>query len=316
MNENFLYSKAQNPVNQVCETPILFLVFNRPDVTKKVFDRIREAKPKYLFIAADGPRVDRPADIYKCQEVREIVTLVDWDCEVKTMFRKDNIGCGKGVSHAITWFFQYVDSGIILEDDCLPSSSFFFFASELLTHYCDNPKVMGITGFNGQDGRKRGSASYYFSQYPGIWGWATWKDRWGKFDYEGGYLKAYLDEKKIKYTSKNPQVKISILKSFSKIGKNNSCGYAWRLTVFYHQGLICVPNQNLISNIGFSSDDATHTNGGNQLADLPLDELGFPLSHPEKMKADLKADDYLMEKFLDIKWKDKLKAKLYQTLHI
>jgi GT2 family glycosyltransferase len=117
------------------KTAVLFLIFNRPDTTKQVFAAIRKAKPPKLYVAADGPRADNPGEAEKVEQVRLIATNIDWDCELKTLFRDENLGCGKGVSSAITWFFENEGEGIILEDDCLPSQSFFWYCEELLERY-------------------------------------------------------------------------------------------------------------------------------------------------------------------------------------
>jgi len=171
-------------MGQEFNTPILFLVFNRPNTTQRVFNVIRQVKPKQLFVAADGPRRDKGADEEKCEATREIVKQIDWDCEVKTLFREENLGCGKAVSSAITWFFENVEEGIILEDDCLPNLDFFGYCEELLDRYRDNREVMFIGGDNFQKGKKWGDASYYFSAYNHVWGWATWKRTWDIYDFK------------------------------------------------------------------------------------------------------------------------------------
>ena len=133
-------------------TPILFLIFNRPDVTKCVFEEIRKQKPQYLYLAADGPRANKPGEYEKCILAREVVLEgIDWNCELKTLYRDENLGCGKAVSEAITWFFEHVEEGIILEDDCLPNNSFFTFCSELLDRFRTTDKIMHISGNNFQD---------------------------------------------------------------------------------------------------------------------------------------------------------------------
>jgi hypothetical protein len=134
-------------------------------------------KPRQLFVAADGPRPEIDGEYDKCDKVRSIVDSINWECEIKTLFRESNLGCRKAVSNAISWFFQSVEEGIILEDDCLPSPSFFFtFCAEMLQRYRHDEKIMMISGNNFQNGIRRGNASYYFSQIPNIWGWATWKN--------------------------------------------------------------------------------------------------------------------------------------------
>jgi hypothetical protein len=163
-------------------TPILFLIFNRPDTTDKVFEKIREIQPRQLFISADGPRPDRKDEREKCEEARKVIQKIDWKCELKTNFSEKNLGCRVGVSSGIDWFFSQVSKGIILEDDCLPDASFFNFCKVLLEYYRNDERIMHIGGINVQDGRMRGTASYYFSKISHIWGWATWKRAWEKYD--------------------------------------------------------------------------------------------------------------------------------------
>ena len=152
--------------------PILFLVFNRPETTALVFQEIRKVRPQQLFVAADGPRPDRTGEAEKCAEVKKIVAAVDWPCEVKTLFRDNNLGCRVAVSSAINWFFENVEEGIILEDDCLPHPDFFRFCNELLDYYRNDERIMHIGGNNFQFVNKYGKSSYYFSHYAHIWGWA------------------------------------------------------------------------------------------------------------------------------------------------
>jgi hypothetical protein len=167
------------------ETPILYLIFNRPDLTKITFPSICTVKPKKLFIAADGPRIDNQNDELNCKLVREFVlSKIDWDCEIHTLFREKNLGCGKAVSSAISWFFNHVDKGIILEDDCLPNESFFFFSQNLLIKYENNPRINHISGFNFQLGYQHDKNDYFFSNYTLIWGWATWKRSWINYDFD------------------------------------------------------------------------------------------------------------------------------------
>src|SRR4051812_29566436 len=178
-------------------TPVLFVIFNRPETTRQVFEAIRTAKPSRLYIAADGPRKNKPGEDQKCQEAREIVKAVDWDCEVKTLFSKENLNCGRGPATAFTWFFEHEEEGIILEDDCLPTQSFFRFCQELLERYRYDYRVMHIGGNNFLNGWQRDQDySYYFSLSGHIWGWATWRRAWQMFDYK---LSLYEKIKEKKY---------------------------------------------------------------------------------------------------------------------
>ena len=163
-------------------SPILFLVFNRPDVTQRVFDAIRQARPPKLYIAADGPRKNKVGEVERCALVQEIVSQVDWPCEVSKLIRQENLGCKIAISSAIDWFFSKEPEGIILEDDCLPHPDFFPYCDELLERYRNNERVGMISGDNFQNGIKRGDGDYYFSQFCHIWGWASWARAWKKYD--------------------------------------------------------------------------------------------------------------------------------------
>ena len=128
-------------------TPVLFIVFNRLDKTRQVFEAIRQARPPFLYIASDGARFNKEGELEKVQAVRDfIIQNIDWKCEVKTLFRKKNLGCKYAVSGAISWFFNNVDQGIILEDDCLPSKSFFWYCEELLEKYKHDNSIYLISG--------------------------------------------------------------------------------------------------------------------------------------------------------------------------
>ncbi|HEY3387536.1 MAG TPA: hypothetical protein VGK46_13560, partial [Saprospiraceae bacterium] len=157
-------------------TAVLLVIFNRPQTTRLVFEAIRKAKPPRLYVAADGPRIGVDSDIFNCREAREIIKGVDWDCELKTYFREEDLGCGLGPSTAFSWFFEHEEEGIILEDDCLPSQNFFWFCEELLERYRHDNRIMHVGGNNFLNGwQKDNDYSYYFSRSGHIWGWATWR---------------------------------------------------------------------------------------------------------------------------------------------
>lgn len=234
------------------DRPILFLVFNRPEHTQRVFDRIREVKPKRLFVAADGPRRSRAGETDRCENTRAIATRIDWDCELKTLFREENLGCGKAVSSAIDWFFSEVEDGIILEDDCLPRDSFFSFCDQMLEFYRADASIMHIGGSNFQNGSIRGDGSYYFSRLSHVWGWATWKDRWQKYDYS---LHKYRD-----YPLKSLNKELLNLLKWVKSKHANTWDVQWLFSVWFNNGISVTPNVSLIENIGFDGG-ATHTRG-------------------------------------------------------
>jgi hypothetical protein len=276
---------------QAFNTPILFLVFNRPETTKRVFEVIRNVKPKKFYIAADGPRLDKDGEKEKCDAVRKIATQVDWDCELITLFRDKNLGCGKAVSEAITWFFENVEEGIILEDDCVPDVTFFHYCSELLCKYRDNEKIMHIGANNFQKGIKRGSSDYYFSTIPHIWGWALWKRAWDKYDYEMRQYEAEKFVEILKKVYKNQYVINYLVNIFNLTAKHDidTWDYQWHFTLLKFQGIAISPNKNLVTNIGFDFS-ATHTREENSLISyLPSYGLNN-INHPKKIQISTKAD--------------------------
>ncbi|WP_221056716.1 hypothetical protein [Methanoculleus chikugoensis] len=275
-------------------TPVLFLVFNRLDTTKQVFEAIRRAKPPRLYVAADGPRADHRGEGEKVRAVRNyILSSIDWNCEVKTLFRDENLGCKRAVSSAIDWFFSHVEEGIILEDDCVPDQSFFPFCQELLERYRDDKRIMMISGDNFQFGQKCTENSYYFSRYPHIWGWASWERAWKLYDSEistwpdfhkNGYLEDTLSEKRaVKYWE-------SIFNSVYD-GSINTWDYQWVFSCWIQGGLSITPNQNLISNIGFCQS-STHTKEGSNFSNLPTGRIKFPLKHPKYIIRNVAADEF------------------------
>ncbi|MBI9061909.1 MAG: hypothetical protein JEZ14_07955 [Marinilabiliaceae bacterium] len=277
-------------------TPILFLIFNRPDTTKQVFERIKEVKPKFLFIAADGARENKIDEKKLCNQTREIVIdNIDWPCEVKTLIRTQNLGCGKAVSEAITWFFDNVEMGIILEDDCLPEIDFFYFCNELLKKYRFNEKIYSIGGTNVLLNWKDDNQSYHFSYQGSIWGWATWKRAWNKYQF---ILPATLNDKAIK-TLKEISFNSAYFKIrkdiFEKVKNIDTWDYQWAYTRLSNKGLSILPSKNLITNIGFGTNATHTTDDEHKLAQLKSFQLNKPLKHLDKIKLDKKFE----KKFLN-----------------
>jgi hypothetical protein len=274
------------------ETPILFLVFNRPDTTRMVFEQIKNIRPKHLFVAADGPRQGVAGEQEKCRETRQIINQVDWDCEVKTLFREQNLGCGPAVSLAIGWFFEQVEAGIILEDDCYPDLSFFPYCRELLLKYREADRVMLIGGNNFQDGRPRGAGSYYFSHYPEIWGWASWRRAWATYDFMMRDLEETFATGNLNDAFKTAKEKKYWHAKFleAKSGKTNTWDYQLMYTILKNKGIAISPQVNLVKNIGIDNNP-THLSLRDSKKDLQVSPLSFPLVHPE-MIVDKVADHY------------------------
>jgi ADP-heptose:LPS heptosyltransferase len=275
-------------------TPILFIIFNRPDVTGLVFDEIKKVQPKQLFIAADGPRVNRPSDLELCHETRSIINQIDWPCEVKTLFREQNLGCGKAVSSAISWFFSEVEEGIILEDDCLPHPTFFNYCQDLLEHYRHDSKVMHIGGVNFQNGNKRGEASYYFSAVSHVWGWASWRRAWNLYNFNVSDFYTFVREEKIYDYFPNQKLGLHWLQNFKSMYYHviDTWDHQWSYSIMNNGGVSIIPNTNLISNIGFR-EDATHTSSSNSVyANVKTSAIQFPLKYEDKIELNRDADFY------------------------
>lgn len=272
------------------DTPILFLIFNRIDTTKRVFDAIRKEKPKYLFVAADGPRSNRQDDIEKCMLTRRIIEDIDWPCDLQTLYRTENLGCRQAVSSAITWFFDNVEEGIILEDDCLPHRDFFSFCSLMLETYRTNPIVKHITGGNFQFGRKRGEASYYFSRIAHIWGWASWRRAWKEYDVDMNDYPQFLKSPKRSSVFANSESEKYWLFYFDRVYKKaGTWDYQWTYAIMKNKGYCIIPNVNLVSNIGFGNE-ATHAETKTDpVANMHTESLG-QIVHPTRIKIDEEAD--------------------------
>jgi len=277
------------------ETPVLFLIFNRPEITKRVFDAIRLARPKQLFIAADGPRNNNESDITRCNQTRQLVLEnIDWPCEVTTLLRDENLGCGRGPAEAITWFFEHVEQGIILEDDCLPSASFFLFCEELLEKYKQDERIQSIAGTNQFKNWLSGDSSYFFALQSGIWGWATWRRAWQEYDF---YVKKWIDPD-IQHKFKSHFLSYNELETYTAALNKASMmesvswwDYQWIFSRLTSSRVGIVPKSNLVSNIGFGVD-ASHTfNTNSILSALPISELDFPLKHPNAIMIDKEFDE-------------------------
>jgi len=219
---------------------------------------------------------------------------VDWDCEVKTLFRDKNLGCKIAVSSAIDWFFENVEEGIILEDDCLPSQSFFWFCQELLKYYRDDTRIITISGNNFQFGNKIGNASYYFSNFGLIWGWATWKRAWRYYDVEMKTFPQFKNEGQIKNIFLSKKIQNYYIKIFDKVykGEINTWDYQLLYSRWVVRGLSVHPNINLVQNIGFRIDSTHTTNSNSKLKNVSAKDMKFPLKHPIFVIPDKIADEH------------------------
>lgn len=293
------------------KTPILFIIFNRPNTTEQVFAEIRKAQPTKLYIAADGPRPEKKEEEGLCAEARKIIEKIDWDCEVKTLFQEKNLGILYGPHTAISWFFDKVEEGIILEDDCVPDQSFFSFCETLLEYYRDDKRIMQISGNNFQLGIERGDGSYYFSKFNHLWGWASWRRAWQLNDINMTTFPEFKKFKRIEDIWENRKAQKGWMRTFDKAysKKLNSWDYQWSYTFWSNSGLCVLSNVNLVKNIGFG-ENATHTKSAEtKKTNLKTGSISV-IKHPSFILQDKKADDFTFNHFFATSIIKKIKNKL------
>lgn len=290
------------------ETPVAFLIFNRPDLTREVFAAIAQARPPQLYLIADGPR--SAAEAEKCRLTREVVERIDWECEVHRNYSETNLGCGRRVSSGISWVLEREERAIIIEDDCLPDQSFFGYCQEMLERYADDERIMHITGGNYLFNQVAIPESYYFSHYSFVWGWATWRRAWRHFERlngswpqlaqqgEGGqraprkWLEERLDD------PEEAQYWRKILQMMVESEKTSWWDFQWYFTCWIQNGLTVAPCRNLVSNLGFRAD-ATHTNTAAEnlkIANLARESLAVRI-HPAEVVRNREADYYNFRNF-------------------
>jgi hypothetical protein len=279
--------------------PVVFIIFNRPDVAEQVFARIRGAHPRQLLVIADGPRRDVPGEAEKCAEARAIVDGVDWDCEVLKNYADETMGCRRRIVTGMQWVFEQVEQAIILEDDCLPDPTFFPFCEELLLRYRTDERVMAVCGDNYLFGRKRVPDSYFFHHIAGGWGWATWRRAWQYLDMdiklwpvlrETPWLADILGDVRAINFWRN------IFDWVHEGGEEiDAWDYQWIFALWAQHGLAATAATNLVSNLG-CGEHATHTVVSDSvLANIPTGRMQFPLQHPAYMSADKEADRLIFE---------------------
>lgn len=279
------------------EIPILFLVFNRMDTTMKVFSQIQKIKPPKLYIGCDGARQNYPGESENVKKIRTfLLENISWDCEVFTRFNKENMGCKNSVSKSIDWFFENEEMGIIIEDDCLPSHSFFQFCQELLYKYKNDQRIFLITGYNKQNKWKNDLQDYFFSNLGGIWGWASWRRAWNHYDVDIKDIDKFIAEDGFKNSLGKSLGKLKQDMIFNTVIRDNVDTWAmqWGYARHKNNALTCIPAVSLIKNIGFG-EAATHTFGEN-LDGVEANEMKFPLKENTFLVSDEEYDELLFKK--------------------
>ena len=291
------------------ETPVAFFIFKRPETTQQVFDVIKKIKPKKLLVIADGPKTYE--ERVKCQQARSIIEEVDWNCEIYKNYSQINLGCRQRVSSGIDWVFSKVEEAIILEDDCLPSESFFQFCSILLEKYRYDERIMMISGNNYPYAKLSDEASYCFSKYTLIWGWATWKRAWKYYDVS---LKDWDDLsiqpviKAMCNTSSEIKFRLQRFREV-KTGKIDTWDSQWLYTCWSQNGLAILPKYNLVSNIGFGKN-ATNTKIDHKLSNLPINDI-YNIKHPKFVFRNEQNDSNIFDYWFNGKY-----LKKQEQLHI
>ena len=279
-------------------TAILLITFNRPEHTRRVFEAVKLQKPNRLFVFQDGERDGNQIDNVNCKAVRAIFEeSIDWPCEFYTNYSPVNLGCGKGPSTGISWFFEHVEQGIILEDDCLPHPDFFGYSELMLEKYKNNSNISLIAGSSFQDQSIKHIYSYYFGSGSfGTWGWATWKRSWLNFEYYVDSIDKQEMNSIIRKYFKEIRQRRFWKFIFSEVKKNRFNETCWDYQFYFscwkHNMLAIIPYTNLITNIGYD-EMATHTDGTNHPAANKTTQSIFPLSHPDKIKLNIKSDFYV-----------------------
>jgi hypothetical protein len=272
-------------------TPVVFFVFNRPDTTRRVFEAIRSARPRTLFVVADGARDGKPGEVDLCAVVRKITETVDWPCEVVRDYAERNLGCKQRIASGITRLFEQVEEAIILEDDCLPHPTFFRFCEELLARYRNDDRIGQICGVNFQNGSRRGDASYYFSRYNHIWGWATWRRAWKEYDLQMGTWPALRDGDWLYDYLGDPLQFCYWSKKFEKAyaGRISSWDYQWTYAMWAANRLSVIPGMNLVTNIGVTGRSSEDSDA-RSMVNIPSGAMEFPLHHPLSFIRDALSD--------------------------
>lgn len=273
-------------------TPILFIIYNRADLTERILNVIREVKPMQLFIAADGPK-NKNEDERRCIETRNVIKKIDWECNVMKLYSNINLGCKIGESTAMNWFFNNVTEGIILEDDTLPNNSFFSFCEQLLDYYRNDKRISMISGNNFQFGIRRNDASYYFSKITHTWGWASWKRAWQYYDVNMRSFSLFKKTFKIKEIFDHEGLQNYYIQNLQNVYDNraDTWDFQWTYSMWLQNGLCVIPNINLVKNIGFRWD-ATHTRSYDaQLANMSAEEIKH-IIHPSEIIHNTEAEVY------------------------
>lgn len=278
-----------------CPTPVLFLIQRRPEVTARVLEAIRQARPSCLLVAADGPEED-----VLCVRTRQLVLAgIDWPCEVQTRFSQQRLGCRKAIAGALDWAFALHERLIVVEDDCLPDATFFSFCTELLERYENDPRVMQVCGSNQCDMAGPGGVSYFASRFAMVWGWASWRRAWRLYDATMAAWPSLRDSPDWPASCRiaGEAAWRRQLYDSACSGKIDAWSIAFEFARELNAGVSLIPSVNLVSNLGWG-EGATHTHDPNDpRAHMKASSMSFPLRHPESLIPHDQADEAYFAKY-------------------
>lgn len=279
------------------QVPVVFCTFNRLDTTKRVFEKIREAKPPKLYLISDCARNNRIGEDGKVSAVRKYIeTHIDWTCDVKKNYAEKNMGCGRRISSGLSWVFEQEEQAIILEDDCVPDSTFFRYCQELLEYYKDDDRIMMINGNNPMSSCYHVQEDYFFSKVPFVWGWATWKRAWNQYDFD---LKSWPVAKKDPVWHRIFPLRAYwvYMAEFDALYRHafNVWGYQLMYAIIYQDKLAIAPSESHVFNIGFD-EEATNTKSGFKWMRQDITPVRFPIKHNGNVEWDRDFDHYYMKK--------------------
>ncbi len=298
---------------QQFDTPILLLVFNREDKAKRLLESLRAIRPKRIYINADGPRNHKDGEKEKCERVRQVFNGIDWDCDILKQYHPDNLGCKSSVSKGISWFFDHEEMGIILEDDCIPHSSFFPYCETLLHKYQNDERVWHITAHNPLL-ESDVDSSYFFSNQVLVWGWASWRRAWKKLDLEMNRFPDFIRNNRWDEYLKGNKERAYIQEKWQAAydGQLDSWAYPWAFSCFEQGGLAIIPKYNLVQNIGF---DKEATNTYKERDTSIRSGIQFPMVHPQRKERDHDRDLGIFHASQKSKWGLYLRASFLYRIY-
>ena len=240
--------------------PGIYILFNRPDFTRRSFAAVRAARPAQLYLIADGPRKNRPEDVQLCREARRVVgEMLDWECDVTYDYSDVNLGCGRRVSSGLTRAFEQLGEAIVVEDDIVPQPSFFEFCTEMLMRYRGDPRIHAISGFN-PIGRFASRDTHVGTLFWSPWGWASWARAWKDYSFDLRAWNSPAVQHEIRSHVRNDLYFQWLAHSFNEVltGKVDTWDFQWLYTMMRQKRFAVASSGNLVENIGFRAD-ATHT---------------------------------------------------------